>query len=767
MKAVDKEIDHAGGYPAGSSSVSSDETMASDLGLPLEQDENDQKVHALTSRSSNNDTSPRATPLNEDEDERRRDVIEQRPRSDSTETVRRLEERVIELESKLSTLARLWQLQTSSSAGDSTATPSSMNVPSPDISNLLKEEKLHPRSRNSHNQSTAAASFTEELPPSVPDLGSDSDHDHEEDQAPVTPPSGGDTLSVESFLGSSNTTVPHLESPATLMGLNETRELLLAGGDHHNKRLHKVDELTASTSSSTSHQTPSPRNNRSHRGSKHTTGGTRTSSRHQQHPSHPFPPLPGTPDQRPALSQRNLSFKLLYGGDEALYTTHHPDPSATSSMTPAERRWLGSFLKAKQEAHNVPDDTVRNKWLDYLNSFQESTHDVDLQMEEFVKVPGEVERIMAFGFSICIDSFLYTFTILPIRFIWSILLLIIRLGSWKRKTIEPSYQFHRRHTYQMIQVLILYCVYQYVLAPISIGKFYHWIRGQAMIKLYVLIAMVEVFDRLMCSLGQDCMDSMYWNAVNRPKSSRMLISVAVVLIYATCHTLLLFLHVATLNVAMNSADQALLTLFISGNFAEIKSTVFKKYNKAALFKLTASDVCERFKLGLFLGIVLILNISQGMDEKQAVGYLRVCGIVVVAELLADWIKHSFITKFNMQKAKVYKEYSLLLAGDFTGIGHEGVNLDHSHAVVKRIGFAQLPLVCVMFRFMREAAKYASMNHKLPSLSSWVVGCLAAAVWFLLLAMKLALGSHLQKASMNKLNMAPEILSVPSAKKKKQ
>ena len=224
---------------------------------------------------------------------------------------------------------------------------------------------------------------------------------------------------------------------------------------------------------------------------------------------------------------------------------------------------------------------------------------------------------------------------------------------------------------------------------------------------------------------------------------------------------------ATLNVAMNSADQALLTLFISGNFAEIKSTVFKKYNKAALFKLTASDVCERFKLGLFLGIVLILNISQGMDEKQAVGYLRVCGIVVVAELLADWIKHSFITKFNMQKAKVYKEYSLLLAGDFTGIGHEGVNLDHSHAVVKRIGFAQLPLVCVMFRFMREAAKYASMNHKLPSLSSWVVGCLAAAVWFLLLAMKLALGSHLQKASMNKLNMAPEILSVPSAKKKKQ
>ena len=32
-----------------------------------------------------------------------------------------------------------------------------------------------------------------------------------------------------------------------------------------------------------------------------------------------------------------------------------------------------------------------------------------------------------------------------------------------------------------------------------------------MLKLYVLMAMVEVFDRLMCSFGQDALDSLYWN----------------------------------------------------------------------------------------------------------------------------------------------------------------------------------------------------------------------------------------------------------------
>ena len=103
--------------------------------------------------------------------------------------------------------------------------------------------------------------------------------------------------------------------------------------------------------------------------------------------------------------------------------------------------------------------------------------------------------------------------------------------------------------------------------PISIGKFYHWIRGQNMVKLYLVIAIVEVFDRLMCSLGQDCLDSLYWNTTRRPRSSRLIVSVVVVLTYAAVHSFLLFVHIATLNVAMNSDDQALISLLIGGNFA--------------------------------------------------------------------------------------------------------------------------------------------------------------------------------------------------------
>jgi len=232
----------------------------------------------------------------------------------------------------------------------------------------------------------------------------------------------------------------------------------------------------------------------------------------------------------------------------------------------------------------------------------------------------------------------------------------------------------------------------------------------------------------------------------------LVVSALVVLTYTAVHSFLLFVHVATLNVAMNSSDQALLSLLIGGNFAEIKSTVFKKYNKAGLFKITASDVCERFKLALFLLLVLMLNASQGIDKKMLYSYLSMCGIVWCAEWLSDWLKHSFITKFNFIASGVYSEYGLLLAGDVSGFGHEGDNLDHSHAVVKRLGLAQIPLVCVMTKYLKEAYKYATYENQ-PQTWQIVLGIFIT--WLLLLLIKLSLESFLHRLSRRKLEAAPE------------
>eukprot|EP00978_Attheya_sp_CCMP212_P010905 scaffold26569_cov60-Attheya_sp.AAC.1 len=410
----------------------------------------------------------------------------------------------------------------------------------------------------------------------------------------------------------------------------------------------------------------------------------------------------------------------------------------------------------QQQHHEPPQSMLSYLKHDLLNLDSRhqdgsATEDADVQMEEFIRVPSKLETLNVFGLAAVTDAFLYVLTVLPLKFVWSCICFVITIFG-PRKGNLFGLRFHRRHLYQIIQTLIVITVSEKVLGPISIGKLYHWIRGQAMIKLYVLIAIVEVFDRLMCALGQDALDSLYWNTTRRPRHMRMVVSSMVVLAYATIHSLFLFVHIATLNVAMNSADHALLTLLISGNFAEIKSTVFKKYNKQNLFKIVTSDICERFKLALFLSLILILNICQGGMNRQSVdAYMTMCGIVMASEMLADWIKHSFITKFNFIKSKVYTDFSLIIAGDVTGIGHEGLDLDHTHAVVKRVGLAQLPLVCVMARYLREAARYAILNVDPESQSRWNLavlyvnqnyGTLAAvflAAFVVLLGVKIALG----------------------------
>lgn len=40
-----------------------------------------------------------------------------------------------------------------------------------------------------------------------------------------------------------------------------------------------------------------------------------------------------------------------------------------------------------------------------------------------------------------------------------------------------------------------------------------------------------------------------------------------------------------------------------------------------------------------------------------------CILVVISEMIVDWIKHAFITKFNELPIEVYKDYTYSLAYD--------------------------------------------------------------------------------------------------------
>lgn len=187
------------------------------------------------------------------------------------------------------------------------------------------------------------------------------------------------------------------------------------------------------------------------------------------------------------------------------------------------------------------------------------------------------------------------------------------------------------------------------------------------------------------------------------------------LAYNVIHSAALFYQVITLNVAVNSYSNALLTLLMSNQFVEIKSTVFKKFEKDNLFQLTCADVVERFQLWLMLTIIAMRNIvevgglstfgvtgSAGAGEalKNATVPLRGSSmlpysfrilpswtgevlspflLVLGSEMLVDWLKHAYISKFNNVKPAVYQRFLDVLAKDYyTNVSLHVSFLHHSH-----------------------------------------------------------------------------------------
>jgi hypothetical protein len=122
--------------------------------------------------------------------------------------------------------------------------------------------------------------------------------------------------------------------------------------------------------------------------------------------------------------------------------------------------------------------------------------------------------------------------------------------------------------------------------------------------------MMEIFDKLLGSFGQDAFDALYSQTRTKNLSYKLAISFVVALLYVILHSAVYFVTIATLTVAINSAEQALITVLILNNFAEIKSFVFKKFDRLMLFQLACKDITERFQIVLFLLLIMVVSLVQ-------------------------------------------------------------------------------------------------------------------------------------------------------------
>lgn len=321
-----------------------------------------------------------------------------------------------------------------------------------------------------------------------------------------------------------------------------------------------------------------------------------------------------------------------------------------------------------------------------------------------LRIPKELEKLMIFGFFLCLDAFLYVFTLLPLR----VILALLRLVTVPCCGLNGSRLLQPAQVCDVLKGFIMVLCYS-MMSYVDYAMMYHLIRGQSVIKLYIIYNMLEVADRLFSSFGQDILDALYWTATEPKEKKRAHIGVIphffMAVLYVFLHAILIMVQATTLNVAFNSHNKSLLTIMMSNNFVEIKGSVFKKFEKNNLFQMSNSDIKERFTNYILLLIVCLRNMEQFSWNPDHLWVLFPDVVMVIAsEVAVDVVKHAFITKFNDISADVYGEYRASLAFDLVSSRQKNAYTDYSDSVSRRMGFIPLPLALLLIRVVTSSVK---------------------------------------------------------------
>eukprot|EP00842_Homolaphlyctis_polyrhiza_P004478 jgi/Hompol1/5030/HPOL_000565-RA len=440
---------------------------------------------------------------------------------------------------------------------------------------------------------------------------------------------------------------------------------------------------------------------------------------------------PGTARPSAMLSDVNLSTvseSLLADVTTGSHISLSKHAAESSSIKPASHESPSSLMPTQTIWQYIRSELLSD-------DFEESQDLKTERIRNFLIVPFEMEQFLHFGYLICLDSFLHIFTILPLR-------ILIALWGFMTWFFFGGVSMKPAQKTDLIKGALV-CICTYYLQFFDASRLYHSVRGQALIKLYVIFNVLEICDKLCSAFGHDILDSLFSTsyasrlATSGARRLSRVTHFVVATMYIFSHALVLFYQVMTLNVAVNSYNNALMTLLLSNQFVEIKSSVFKRFEKENLFQLSCSDIVERFQLSVFLVIICIRNCievvggrfdwfvfdstglitdlqafatsavdkltdmpdmihqlsSRPIDIQEILEFIVYAAssistkissifaseeyrmielllapvlIVYATEILVDWLKHAFITKFNGIAPNIYSKFYDSLCRDLSG-----------------------------------------------------------------------------------------------------
>ncbi|KXS14605.1 DUF747-domain-containing protein [Gonapodya prolifera JEL478] len=607
-----------------------------------------------------------------------------------------------------------------------------------------------------------------------------------------------------------------------------------------------------------------------------------------------IPPRPPTPSMRSMTPSPAPTMQFWSAPTTRSSSKIFPHPSSDSTAS----------LPAKAVIRHITSTVFRPQ----LTPRNPNLH--ARRVRRFLKAPLELERFLWLGYTICLDAFLWCFTALPVR--WCIS--TAQTAAWMvRSVVLPRGRAGKflPDTTQRADLVELALVIAAVtmLLWVDSSAVYHSVRAQSAVKLYVIFNVLEVLDKLFQSLGHDVLDSLFSASTlgggppqdgiepaheagdtgaespsTEPNMLGFLGLFVVGIIYVFLHSLSLFAATTTLNVAVNSHSNALLTLLLSNQFVEVKGAVWKKMDADGVWQIACGDVVERFQLSVYLVIIasrnyleltgvgttgtfsatsssntwwlalwpfrdpratasqitsfaksalqsalkldvtslppaiarsatwlasaivdLIPLASSGIAAIAGSATLHLVAsvslpalVVLSSEVLVDWLKHAFVTKFNGIEPEVYSRFAGGLCGELcathqssskgsTERNHERPHADTrgketwrvfedsngggevqpsdaSPAVARRIGFVPLPLFCLVLRvsiqmlhmvgYLSEPLGDGDEASAVSSTPSWRWVPIVIIAWVLLWGAKVVVALGLAEYASRKTNKTP-------------
>lgn len=319
-----------------------------------------------------------------------------------------------------------------------------------------------------------------------------------------------------------------------------------------------------------------------------------------------------------------------------------------------------------------------------MNGDAAPTLDREEALIDFVTTPYHAERVLSFGTCLALDSFLHTLTIMPLR---------------------ACYKLSRRQwSGEVIQVVIIGLSFRF-LQGVNTSRVYHAIRGQGGITMFVLYSFMEVCDKFLCSVGNEIATCLMSERTSASRK-RTVIYTMVNLVYTISHSFVLMWQLVTLNLAVNSYSNALLSFMLTNQFGEIKSAVFKRFDKYSLFQLTCADITQRFQFASLLLVIVLRNLLEVVSKGDPIftytSLSKSCGpasLLMLAIIIVDWLKIAYIVNFNDLSSEVlFSEYLELLKEDYASNNSQR---EHQSLVSKQAGLPVAPLVIVCVRMFAK------------------------------------------------------------------